>query len=72
MTQIRPLPGDGDLADLQEDFPDFRIFKEVTGERARLVAIRRHHGTSPHTVVTADIAELRAALTGNSQTPASS
>ena len=25
-----------------------------------LVAIRRHHGISPHTVVTADIAELRA------------
>ncbi len=53
-----------DLADLQEDFPGYRIFTEITGERVRLVAVRRHHWTSPHTVVTADVAELRAALTG--------
>jgi hypothetical protein len=54
-----------DLADLQEDFPGYRIFREVTGERVRLVAVRRQHGISPHTVVTADAAELRAALTGS-------
>jgi hypothetical protein len=54
-----------DLADLQEDFPGFKIFTEVTGERVRLVAVRRQHGTSPHTVVTADVAELRAVLTGS-------
>jgi hypothetical protein len=53
-----------DLADLQEDFPGYRIFREVTGERVRLVAVRRQHGTSPHTVVTADVGELRAALNG--------
>jgi hypothetical protein len=52
-----------DLAGLQREFPAFDICREVTGERARLVATRRHTGTSPHTVVTADIAELRAALT---------
>ncbi|HCU97298.1 MAG TPA: hypothetical protein DHU96_33165 [Actinobacteria bacterium] len=52
-----------DLASLQQEFPAFRIWQEVTGERARLVAVRRHAGTSPHTVVTADIAELRAVLT---------
>lgn len=50
------------LASLQEQFPAFRIWREVTGEHARLVAVRRHAGTSPHTVVTADIDELRAAL----------
>jgi hypothetical protein len=30
-----------------------------------LVAVRRRRGTSPHTVVTADLAELRAVLTGH-------
>ena len=51
-----------ELAHLKEDFPAFRIWQETTGERIRLVAVRRHHGISPHTVVTADAAELRAAL----------
>jgi hypothetical protein len=52
----------GDLASLQQQFPAFRIWQEVTGEHARLVAVRRHAGTSPHTVVTADADELRATL----------
>jgi hypothetical protein len=60
-----PRAYEHDLADLQDDFPDYRIFTEVTGERVRLVAVRRHHGTSPHTVVAADAAELRAVLTGS-------
>jgi len=51
-----------DLAELRREFPGFQIWQEVTGERARLVAVRRWPGTSPHTVVTADPAELRAAL----------
>ena len=60
-------PGDpstvaADLARLHAEFPGYRIWREVTGNRARLVAVRRHHGMSPHTVVTADPAELRAAL----------
>jgi hypothetical protein len=50
------------LASLHAEFPGYRIWHEITGDRARLVAVRRHHGTSPHTVVTADPAELRAAL----------
>ncbi|HCU91774.1 MAG TPA: hypothetical protein DHU96_03180 [Actinobacteria bacterium] len=53
----------GDLASLQHEFPGFRIWQEVTGERARLVAVRRQAGASPHTVVTSDADELRAALT---------
>ena len=50
-----------ELADLQEDFPGYRIWREATGDGVRLVAVRRHPGTSPHTVVTSDL-ELRAAL----------
>ena len=58
-----------ELAELQEDFPGFRIWWEVTGERVRLVAVRRRHGTSPHTVVTAEAAELRAVLVGQRHVP---
>ncbi len=60
-----------ELAELQEDFPGFRIWREVSGERVRLVAVRRRHGTSPHTVVTAEAAELRTVLAGQQQVPAS-
>ena len=59
-----------ELAKLQEDFPGFRIWREVSGERVRLVAVRRRHGTSPHTVVTAEAAELRAVLAGQRHIPA--
>lgn len=59
-----------ELITLQEEFPGFRIWREVTGKHARLVAVRRDPGTSPHTIVTADIAELRAALNGPRQCPA--
>jgi hypothetical protein len=66
---MNPAPPPGcDLADLQEEFPGYRIFTEVTGERVRLVAVRRQHGTGPHTVITADVAELRAVLTGSAST----
>ena len=58
-----------ELAELQEDFPGFRIWREVTGERVRLVAVRRRHGTSPHTGVTAEAAELRAVLVGPRPVP---
>ena len=51
-----------DLARLHAEFPGYRIWHEITGTRARSVAVRRYHGTTPHTVVTADPAELRAAL----------
>src|SRR6266700_1567906 len=63
-------PGDpstvaADLARLHAEFPGYRIWHEITGNRARLVAVRRPPGISPHTVVTADPAELRAALTAS-------
>jgi hypothetical protein len=50
------------LADLQQDFPGYRIWREPMGGQIRLVAVRREPGTGPHTLVTADLAELRAAL----------
>lgn len=56
-----------ELAALQQDFPGFRIWPEATGERVRLVAVRRQHGTRPHTVVTADLAELRSLLASGRQ-----
>lgn len=51
-----------ELADLQQDFPGYRIWQERMGARIRLVAVRCNPGTSPHTLVTTDVAELRAAL----------
>jgi hypothetical protein len=57
------------LADLQQDFPGYRIWQEPMVDRIRLVAVSRKPGTSPHTLVTADLAELRSALANS--TPAS-
>ncbi len=51
-----------ELADLQQDFPGYRIWQEPMGGQIRLVAVRRGPGTGPHTLVTADLVELRAAL----------
>jgi hypothetical protein len=51
-----PLPG------LQEEFSCFRIWREHTCDRVRYVARSLHPGLNPHTVVTDDIGELRAAL----------
>ena len=51
-----------ELAGLQQDFPGFRIWREITGEHVRLIAVRRRRGTSPHTVITAEADELRAVL----------
>jgi hypothetical protein len=54
-----------ELSDLQQDFPAYRIWQEPMGASIRLVAVCRHPGTSPHTLVTADLAELRTALTNS-------
>jgi hypothetical protein len=55
-------PADADLAALRADFPQFRIWRELTGDRCRYVARRLHPGTTPHTIVTADLHELRSVL----------
>jgi len=49
-------------AELQKEFPQFLIWRETIGQRARYVARSTCHGLNPHTVVTGDPAELRAAL----------
>jgi len=56
------LPKTDDLPVLRQQFPGFEIWREVTGERTRYIARRRHTWLSPHTVVTADPDELRATL----------
>jgi hypothetical protein len=38
------------------------------GDQIRLVAVRREPGAGPHTLVTADLAELRAALAKSTPT----
>ena len=57
-----------ELADLQEDFPDYRIWQEPMGAHIRLVAVRRKPGTSPHTPITGDPSELRSALSDSALT----
>jgi hypothetical protein len=53
-----------ELTDLQADFPGFRIWREANGEHVRLIAVRGRRDTSPHTVIAAEAAELRALLDG--------
>jgi hypothetical protein len=55
-------PAPQDLASLRDEFPGFRIWREVNGDRVRYIARRLSPGAGPHTVVTADQDELRAAL----------
>ncbi len=62
LDSSHPLSGRDGLMGLREDFPHFRIWREITGDRTRYVARRVHPGSSLHTVVTDDLTELRAAL----------
>ena len=54
--------GTGGLADLQEEFPRYQIWQEVVRDRTRYVARSQQAGTRPHTLVTADLQELRNGL----------
>jgi hypothetical protein len=56
------MPMPDELASLQADFPQFRIWREITWGSARYVARSLQLDTRPHTVVTADPGEMRAAL----------
>jgi len=56
------------LSALQQEFPQFTIWREVTGERTRYIARQARPGINPHTVITADLAELRTIL-ANSTAP---
>lgn len=55
-------PPDLTPAALQREFPGYRLWLETARGRYRFVARRRNPGTGPHTVITSDLAELRAAL----------
>ena len=51
-----------ELAVLQAEFPAYKIWQEQTPGRVRFVARSRLQDVNPHTVITADMAELREAL----------
>jgi hypothetical protein len=51
-----------ELDRLRADFPLFWIWRENTGSGVRYIARSQRAGVNPHTVVTADPAELRVAL----------
>jgi S-adenosyl methyltransferase len=53
------------LTALRADFPDHEIWREDDGRQIRYIARGQH----PHTVVTADLGELRTALSGASAQP---
>jgi hypothetical protein len=50
------------LGVLRDDFPAFRIWREIIGDRIQYVARCRDPDTHPHTVITGDPARLRSAL----------
>lgn len=56
-------PDDARLDLLRADCPGFRIWREVIGAHRRYIARRLAPGTHPHTVIAADLDEIRAALT---------
>lgn len=51
-----------ELTVLRDEFPGYQIWQEQLPGRTRYVARRQHEGFGPHTVVTADVGELRQAL----------
>jgi len=61
-TPASTLPLPDPLPALQADFPAFRIWRETIYGRVRYIAHSPHLGLHPHTVITADPDELRAAL----------
>ncbi len=56
------IPPDHTLAALRREFPGYQVWLEPSRGRYRFVAVRLHPGTGPHTVITDDPTELRAAL----------
>jgi hypothetical protein len=55
------------LPAVRSEFPQFRIWRETEGARTRYIARGLFLGVRPHTVVTADLAELRAELSDGSK-----
>jgi hypothetical protein len=61
-TVPQALDAPAELDRLRADFPSFWIWRETTGSGVRYIARSQRAGLNPHTVVTADPAELRAVL----------
>lgn len=59
-TDLKAAPDS--LAGLCEDFPAFRIWREIVGDHIQYVARRSYADAHPHTVVTTDPASLRVTL----------
>jgi hypothetical protein len=51
-----------ELEAFRAEFPDFRIWREITCDRTIYNARSLHWGTNPHTVVTGNLDELRDTL----------
>jgi O-methyltransferase involved in polyketide biosynthesis len=64
VKQERCYPVNDELAALRGEFPKFRIWQEIIGDRTRYIARGGGPGISPHTVVTGELGELREALSG--------
>jgi SAM-dependent methyltransferase len=58
-----------ELARVQARYPQFRIWREDDRGRVRYIARSQHPGLNPHTVVAADLSELRAALSDAAAQP---
>ena len=65
-TTITELEHAALLNKLRANFPAFRIWREITGDRTVYIARRRQPTTRLHTLVTRDPHELHAALADNS------
>ena len=64
---LDPTISTGELAGLEaarRDFPRYQIDVELAVDRRRYVARRIQPGPGPHTLITSDLAELRAELSG--------
>src|ERR1022692_2814018 len=68
-TAIAARGAADELHALREDFPQYRIWSEPRRGQTSYVARSQRTGLCPHTVVTADLAELRAALSGTPAQP---
>ena len=58
---------DETLVEMQRTFPGHRIWREIIPGRSVYVARSHHPAAHPHTVVTSDLGELRAALANASR-----
>jgi hypothetical protein len=61
----RAVPLSDELASLQADFPQFRIWRETTCQGTKYIARRLHPDIHPHTLVTPDPGEIRAELSAS-------